>query len=151
MKKVIILRGISGSGKTWHARHFRQLAIDKGLQAIIISTDDFWMVNGEYQFDVTRLGDTHADSCKRFIQACDDNFDLIIVDNTNIKVWELAPYRLIAFAYKYEVKFYRIECTKQVAIKRCTHSVPAAAIHRQQAHMEDLPFYGESEEVILND
>jgi hypothetical protein len=45
------------------------------------------MVNGKYQFDAKLLGDNHDKNYKRAVQAMQDSHPLIIIDNTNVKLW----------------------------------------------------------------
>lgn len=52
-KRLIIMRGISGSGKSTLAK---ELA---GKNGLIFSTDEFFMNNGEYVFDVAKLHWAH--------------------------------------------------------------------------------------------
>ena len=48
---LILLRGVSGAGKSTVAGLF--------IDATIISTDDFFMKDGEYQFDANSLVENH--------------------------------------------------------------------------------------------
>ena len=50
-KKLVILVGLPGSGKSTKAK---ELA---GTEGIILSTDEFFMKDGEYQFDFTKCSD----------------------------------------------------------------------------------------------
>jgi adenylate kinase family enzyme len=47
------MRGVPGSGKSTKAK---KLA---GSNGVIYSTDDFFMKNGEYVYDVKFIGDYH--------------------------------------------------------------------------------------------
>jgi NEDD4-binding protein 2 len=48
------MRGLPGSGKSTKAK---ALAGEEGL---IFSTDDFFMVNGKYEYDAKMIGDYHT-------------------------------------------------------------------------------------------
>lgn len=87
MKTVTILRGLPGSGKSTLAR---KLADETG--AVICSADD-WMVDGSgrYHFDPRRLGDVHA-QCQEKARAALGAGASVIIDNTNIKRRDFAPY-----------------------------------------------------------
>ena len=50
MKKLILVRGCSGSGKTTFAGL---------LSEYVISADDYFTKNGEYKFDATKLHFAH--------------------------------------------------------------------------------------------
>lgn len=108
--KVTILAGHPGSGKSTWAR-----AQPNGT---IISADDFFLVNGKFIYDVTRLGDAHCSCLRRFVAyvtheaiadiACNRH---VIVDNTNTKLVDIAPYVRLAQAYgvPVEIRYFRGE------------------------------------------
>jgi len=82
------MRGLPGSGKSFKAK---KLAGDKG---VVFSTDDFFMIGGKYQFDAKLLGDNHEKNYKRAVEAMKEGKPLIIIDNTNVKLWEMKKYVL---------------------------------------------------------
>jgi len=91
--KAIILIGPSGSGKSTFA---------KTLGHNIVSADIYFMREGEYRFDASKLPLAHASCLKRFIYLLMDYAD-VIVDNPNTTIAEVAPYIAIAQAYGYDV------------------------------------------------
>jgi predicted kinase len=97
MRKVIILSGISGVGKSTYAR-------DNFPGALRFSADDFFSRSGEYKFDPTKLGEAHANCFKRFLaHLAIENVDMtLVVDNSNCEAWEIAPYVLAANAFGWE-------------------------------------------------
>lgn len=116
-KKVIILRGLPGSGKTrWVMEFLRErrrvdyieekLLREHGLMddAVVCSADDYFMVDGTYQFDPGKLPLAHAACMKKFLQALNDRRELIIVDNTNSQKWEFDNYDLAAALAGYHVE-----------------------------------------------
>jgi len=50
MKELILLRGLPGSGKS---------TLAKSLDGIHIEADQFFMIDGEYRFDASKLKDAH--------------------------------------------------------------------------------------------
>lgn len=75
------MRGLPGSGKSTAARKIA------GQLGVIYSTDDFFMVKGSYVYDPSKIGEYHERNLERTIQAMKDNIKLIVIDNTNIKLW----------------------------------------------------------------
>ena len=80
------MRGLPGSGKSTKAK---ELAGDKG---VIYSTDDFFMVEGKYIYDPTKIIDYHSQNLQRTKKSMLQEQPLIIVDNTNICLWEMRRY-----------------------------------------------------------
>lgn len=80
------MRGVPGSGKSTLAK---QIAGEKG---VIYSTDDFFMVKGEYVYDVKMIGKYHEKNFERTVLAMQKSIPLIVIDNTNIKLWEMRKY-----------------------------------------------------------
>lgn len=98
--KLILMRGVSGSGKSTLAE---KICAEQDF-AVIVSTDDFFMVDGEYRFDPKRLGEFHAANVNRTEDAMVEKCPCIIVDNTNTQAWEMKPYVELAVTHGYTVK-----------------------------------------------
>jgi len=94
-KILYIMRGISGSGKS---------TLAKQIGGLILGSDEFWMVNGKYQFDENRIGEAHQWNQNRAAQAMQQGISPIIVDNTNVQAWEAKPYVEAAVANGYRVQ-----------------------------------------------
>jgi predicted kinase len=99
MSIMIIMRGPSGSGKTTRARE-----LQKEYNALINSADKYFMVKGEYCFNADQLPAAHNWCQDRTRCACEDGQN-VIVDNTNMSLWEMKPYVEMAEEFGYEVKF----------------------------------------------
>jgi NEDD4-binding protein 2 len=95
-KKLIIMRGISGSGKSTVAREI-------GKNGVILSTDDYFMKDGIYNFDPNLLGLNHKLNQEETEKNMQMDVSPIVIDNTNSKMWEMKPYVLLADKYGYEV------------------------------------------------
>jgi predicted kinase len=120
--KVTILRGISGSGKsTWAKEH--------GEEALVVSADVFFLQDGTYQFDPSRLQEVHINCFRRFMEAIFTSVPWVIVDNTNISAWEYSPYVLAAQAYGYEVEILTFNCSVELSRSR-KNLVPLPSLHR---------------------
>jgi len=140
MKSLIFMQGIPGSGKSTVARSLIGLNED----AIVFSTDDFWYdVNGIYQFDQSRICEAHQWNQQRTIEAMQQEISKIIIDNTNIKRWNIESYLTVASIYGYEVSVIRIEVPLSVAIERqlsrpADRRIPASVIEAMHQGMERL-------------
>jgi predicted kinase len=135
MRSVIVLRGLPGSGKSTVARNLA--AQVEG--AVIVSADDFWVVNGEYQFDVTRLGAAHGACQAAFKKALTFNTPLVIVDNTNTTPHEIQTYMDMAQNFGYEARIVFVPCDVDTSVARNTHGVPREAIERMASRMASIP------------
>ena len=100
MKKILyLLRGVPGSGKS---------TVAQNIGGTHFETDKYFMVDGEYKFDPTKL--------KQYHQMCQDEVnlamiqnhtahlnDVIVVSNTFSQEWEMKPYFDLAKTYGYQV------------------------------------------------
>ena len=83
------MRGVPGSGKSYCANQFKERFESQPQHCTIYSTDDFWSQNGEYEFDAERLTEAHQWNqarAQRWFTEHQDDRDVLIIDNTNIKV-----------------------------------------------------------------
>jgi len=124
-KVLYIMRGISGSGKSTLAREL-------GKGGVILSTDDFFMINGEYQFDRDFVSEAHFWNQNRAIQAMDKGVSPIVIDNTNVEAWEPKFYveEAMKRGYRVEIKEsqtpWRFDANELA--RRNTHGVPLDVI-----------------------
>lgn len=95
-KKMYIMRGVSGSGKSTQAKQL----VGSGK---IFSTDDFFTEGEEYKFDPTKIVEAHKWNQRRVWDAARKGIDPIVVDNTTTQAWEAKPYVVIAFSEGYDV------------------------------------------------
>jgi predicted kinase len=108
MKTMYILRGLPGSGKSTFAK-----SIAKPWQ--IFEADQYFMNNGEYEFDVTKLKDAHQDCKDRVRNAMRPSllrgllYNTIVVSNTFTQEWEMKFYRVVAKKYGYRIFYVIIE------------------------------------------
>ncbi len=129
MKHVYIMRGIPGSGKSSIAWDLPALVIC-GSSAIH-STDDLCMVDGEYKFDLELAPQRHAQNLENFKASLEKGMEVVVVDNTNIKVQQYEPYVTAAQAAGYRVAFVELlHPTLDEAVERSTHGVPRETINQ---------------------
>lgn len=105
-KKVYIMSGIPGSGKSTRAK---QLMANNN-RSFCCSADDFFIDHqtGEYDFDRELLPDAHQHCRNMFENAIEaSSNDIVIVDNTNITLFEIDYYVKLAL---YACADVTIEC-----------------------------------------
>jgi NEDD4-binding protein 2 len=102
MKQLIILRGVSGSGKSTIA----QKIVENGT---INSTDNYFIINGIYEFNASKLGLYHKLNKLKTEQDMNNNISPIIIDNTNLTKKEVKPYVELGLKYSYDIKIIEME------------------------------------------
>jgi len=146
--KVIIMSGISGSGKSTEARRIAREDYNGGEgtgNVVICSADDYFLQlgSGEYKFDPRLLSQAHEECLMRFMQALDKVWrpKAIIVDNTNLTAIEMTPYVAIAAAYGCEVEIVTLICDPKIACSRNVHGVPLRSVERMATTLQqgELP------------
>lgn len=101
-KKIIIMRGVPSSGKSYRAK---QLA--NGDESIICSADHYFgLTKEEYvsNWDAKKLGLAHGQCSKKAKMLMQRQQPLVIIDNTNTLVRDMMPYFDMAFQYQYFVQ-----------------------------------------------
>lgn len=104
-RKIIVLRGVSGCGKSTFAEAISAMNPD----SVICCADDFFMKDGVYQFDVNKLYAAHKDCLKKFTAALEAGVPTIIVANTNTSEKDWKPYEYYGKAAGYRVFFVVVE------------------------------------------
>lgn len=103
MKNFIILRGVSGSGKTTVASFIEELALGSFGRCTIATADDYFMKDGVYKFNKFGLGKAH-ETCKRKVEtAMSFNVPVVVLANTNTTEKDFKPYIELAEKYKYKI------------------------------------------------
>ncbi len=88
---LYLIRGVPGSGKST----FAQSLLDKFVVQRIYEADQYFVQNGEYQFDPTLLEDAH-NQCKRNTWLALYEGMSVAVSNTSCAEWEVKIYAKIA-------------------------------------------------------
>lgn len=127
-KVLIILRGIPGSGKSYTSQEFS----DDGSN--VFSTDDYFMQDGNYVFNPSKLSAAHQWNQKRAIEAMDAGVTPVVIDNTNVQAWEAKGYVQAAVERGYRIEVREPETPwkfdAEELAKRNQHGVPIEAIKR---------------------
>jgi len=142
MHKVMIMRGLPGSGKSHAAKFIKSLNPD---HTIICSADDYWLdEEGNYNFNPKLLPVAHASCLKSFLEELQKDTKTIIVDNTNIKCHEYTPYAALAIVFGYEVEVLKVNTSFETCAGRQTHGVPLVTLRRmEQTFEKTIPYHKE--------
>lgn len=144
MKKVIIMRGIPGSGKsTW----VRDRIIHNKTSTCVVSADVFHyvqqppredgtLVPPKYEFKPENARAAHDECLRDFMQAIKEGWEEIIVDNTNSTAWEIATYYRLAEVSGYSPEIVWIQAPIERCMKRGLHNVPQHTVERMRNNME---------------
>ena len=125
--------GLPGSGKSTLAHQ-----LTRGQAFCMVSADSFFMENGVYQFNASRLPQAHNQCLRNFAEALHGQYDGsggIIVDNTNCSLTEIAPYYRLAQAYNYKPTVLYIPADAETCAQRNVHGVPLEGILKMETRL----------------
>jgi predicted kinase len=140
MRLLILMRGVPGSGKSTLAKKLAEDYRLCGYTCEIHSTDNYFMVDGEYRFNLDLLGTNHVKNQQAVKDAMSRGVEVIIVDNTNLSAKERKKYIDAAVTFNYTTEVHdsttpwaknAVECAK-----RNTHGVPLETIQRMLQKLE---------------
>jgi len=132
-KKLYIVRGLPGSGKS-------TFALDLvGSDFLVCEADKYFMQDGEYKFDGSKLKEAH-ESCRSLVETYmkdslvnDQFYREIAVSNTFTQEWEMQPYFDLAKQYGYMVFTVIVE-NRHGGVNQ--HGVPDEALTRMKDRFE---------------
>lgn len=148
---VLIMRGVSGSGKdTWIKENVDNARVCSADNFFLkkcgfsVSDKAFMGPNGqmvEYVFDVGRLPEAHSWCMGEFLKAVYEHVPAIVVNNTHTRCWEWENYARIALIAGYDVEVVTLACTTLDQVRICrdrnVHDVPASVIAGAAVRFED--------------
>lgn len=129
-KTMFLIRGVSGSGKSTLAKLL--CAANTDVLSYHAEADQYFMVNGKYEFKPEKLQHAHADCIARVEDAMvSGGFGRVVVSNTFTRLWELEPYIILAtrLGWRYSVIHMETRHGNE-------HGVPDEAIERMLARWE---------------
>jgi hypothetical protein len=124
MKELILLRGCPGSGKS---------TLAKSLGGKHFEADMYFVRDGEYQFDATKLKEAH-EWCRSSVGGFMINEEpKLVVSNTFTQEWEMKPYFDLARNYGYRVHSLIVE-NRHGGINE--HGVPEEKLEQMKNRFE---------------
>ena len=125
MKKLFLIRGICGAGKSTFA---------KTIGGIVLEADQYFIdpKTQEYKFDVSKLKDAHAD-CQRRCAEWMKIGHQIVVSNTFTQEWEMEAYYTLAKKYGYQVHSLIVE-NRHNGVNE--HGVPSDKLEQMKNRFE---------------
>ena len=131
-KKLYIMRGLPGSGKSTKAKEL------SGNSGQVFSTDDYFSMSGEYNWFANLLGKAHKWNSRRCKYAIESGISPVVIDNTNVTMKDLRSLRdVIELAREcgYDVEIAEPNTEWRFDVneldKRNTHNVPREVIERK--------------------
>jgi len=119
-KHLFLLRGLPGAGKS---------TLAKEIGGAHFETDMFFMKNGKYKFDATKLKDAHNWCRHSVMDAMKAGEPKVIVSNTFTQEWEMEAYYILAEELGYTV-FSLIVENRHGGVNE--HGVPQEALDRMK-------------------
>lgn len=139
--KIYIMRGVPGSGKTrWCRSYMNALPVDK--RVCYFSADRYMIdASGKYDFKPERLSEVHNKCFMDYVSmfSVTDQLFAAFVDNTNLKVFEIAPYYRLAEVFGHEVEIIQFLTDPFEAAARNSHGVLPAKVLEMHKGMEAIP------------
>lgn len=134
VKRLIVLRGLPGTGKSTRAKQMQEQFLAEGKTAAHYEADMYLVgEDGVYRFDPDRSHTAH-EWCKRMAAESLDTCDAVIVANTNLTEQEMLVWKMLA-----EEKHAKLEVYHLKAVYGSIHNVPEDVIEQMRAREIDWP------------
>lgn len=134
MKKLVIIRGVPGSGKSTHANSLIKAYQSEGRTTAHFEADMFFThEDGSYHWNPKQIGFAHQ-WCQNQVREALKTCDVVIVSNTSVKKRDVDVYVNIAKEAGAEYDIYRM-----FGKFKNVHAVPAETVQKMLDSFEDYP------------
>lgn len=139
---LICMRGAPGSGKSYLARAIVDRTMNANYGDHIFTTDDFFIDarTKQYRYDRSRLSQAHEWNQSSVAHRAASGWSPIIIDNTNMKLWEMVPYLREAISNGYLIRIVEPNTPWRIAVgklaQRNSHGVDQEQIARMLTNYE---------------
>lgn len=144
MRRLIIMRGLPGCGKSHWVRQF---CVEGQTSVCVVSADtyhyvqqpprpDGTLVPPVYEFKPENVRAAHDNCFREFLGVVAEGWDVVIVDNTNISAWEIAPYLRYGEVMGLDVEIVWLRVPVETCIARGLHGVPRETYAKMAERLE---------------
>lgn len=132
-KTLILMRGLPGSGKSTFAKMLCNKTF-KNEDVYHLEIDMYFIdpVNGDYNFDVTKLKEAHQ-WCRDRVEGWMSLGSNVVVSNTFTQEWEMLPYFELGKKYDFKVISLIVE-NRHNGVS--VHDVPIEVIDKMEDRFE---------------
>ncbi len=139
IRRVVILQGVSGSGKSTWTRAQTE-------RHTVFSVDEiFFQPDGSYVWDEARLSEGHRLCLRRFAEHLSAHErglipgpETVIVDNTNTRALFMAPYVALARAFDLPVEIISFRAPADVCFARNGGRAPLAVVQEMTQNIANF-------------
>ncbi|XP_042869364.1 2',3'-cyclic-nucleotide 3'-phosphodiesterase-like isoform X2 [Penaeus japonicus] len=141
-KVMFIMKGLPGSGKSTIVKSIQSVYKD----SVVCSADFYFMRSGKYKFRADKLKQAHQACQNKATASASRGMNVIIIDNTNVRNWEMKFYLHLASEYLYvpvivEPQTPWCRDAHELA-ERNSHGVEKSIIEQKvKSYQEVLPLY----------
>lgn len=128
MKDLFLVRGLPGSGKSTLAK-----ILANGAQSAHYEADMYFMQNGTYEFDASKLRNAHEWCRDMVYMDMVKGLPRIVVSNTFTQEWEMQAYFDLAKEHGYQVFCIVVE-NRHGGVNE--HGVPDETLDKMQDRFE---------------
>lgn len=138
-----VIRGPSGTGKSHLASKLAAMFAKCNQTTLVCTADDFFMQDGDYVFEPSKLGEAHFACQQKFLSGIATMKQHIILANTSSRGWEYLNYITMAELRGYKPMIAEIMPATVDDLKLCagrnSHGVDAPIVAAQTFRFEPNP------------
>lgn len=143
-----------GSGKSYIGKRLIEDTIRDNSAEHIISADDYFLRNGKYMYDASKISEAHQNAQRLFFNRASKGYSPLIVDNTNLQSWEMMPYIQAAIQYGYHIEVMEPttpwKWTAHKLAQKNKHNVPMEKIKKMMDNYDKITTIKEFAKNVLN-